>query len=74
VITTQPSFTLGNPIEQPRPGFIALLEARNFDIMPDGRIIGVVNAGETPSSDPAAPQIQVVLNWHEELKRLVPIR
>jgi eukaryotic-like serine/threonine-protein kinase len=72
VITTQPSFTLGNPTEQPRPGFIALLDARNFDIMPDGRIIGVVHAGETPSSARAAPQIQVVLNWFQELKARVP--
>jgi hypothetical protein len=72
VIATQPSFTLGNPTEQPRPGFIRLLEARNFDIMPDGRIIGVVGAGETPPSAHAATQIHVVLNWFEEVKRLAP--
>ena len=74
VMTTQPSFTLGNPTEQTRPGFIARLDARNFDIMPDGRIIGVVNAGETPSSARVSPQIQVVLNWLEELKQRVPTR
>jgi hypothetical protein len=50
------------------------MEARNFDIMPDGRIIGVVNAGKTRPSAPAATQIHVVLNWFEELKRLAPTR
>ena len=74
VITTEASFTLGNPTEQPRPGFIARLDARNFDIMSDGRIIGVVNAGVAASSAPAATQIHVVLNWFEELKRLAPAK
>jgi len=72
VLTTQPGFTLGNPTEQPRPGFIAQLHARNFDIMPDGRIIGVVSAGDARSDAPVPTQIQVVLNWFEELKRLAP--
>jgi eukaryotic-like serine/threonine-protein kinase len=73
VISTQP-FTLGNPTEQPRPGFITSANdpARTFDIMPDGRIIGVVAAGETTSDASAAPQIQVVVNWFEELKRRAP--
>jgi len=74
VMRTQPGFILGNSTEQPRRGFIALMEARNFDIMPDGRIIGVVNAGKTRPSAPAATQIHVVLNWFEELKRLAPTR
>jgi Tol biopolymer transport system component len=74
VTRTQSGFTLGNPTERPRRGFIPLIEARNFDIMPDGRIIGVVNARETRPSALRATQIQVVLNWFEELKRLAPTR
>jgi hypothetical protein len=73
VVTTQRSFTLANPTERPRPGFIPLLEGRNYDIMPDGRIIGVVNAGDTSLSDPAESPIQVVLNWFHELKARVPV-
>ena len=43
------------------------------EVYPDGkRFVGVVAAGQTQSGAPAAPQIQVVLNWFEELKRLVP--
>jgi serine/threonine protein kinase len=71
VISTQP-FTLGNPTEQPRPGFLgtATDSGRMWDVMPDGRIIGVVAAGETAGA--RNPEIHVVLNWTEELKRLVP--
>jgi len=60
VITTQP-LTLGNPEERPRPGFInsATDPARTFDILPDGRAIGVVAA----STERTTPQIHVVLNW-----------
>ena len=75
-VTTQPSVTLGNLVPVPRP-FVFLSEtaARNYDITPDGkRFVGVVAADQTQSGAPATPQIQVVLNWHEELKRLVPVR
>ena len=73
-VTTPPTFTFGNPVPVPRPfvgrgpGF-----ERNYDITRDGkRFLGVVPAGQNMAS--GAPQIQVVLNWSEELKRLVPTR
>ena len=44
---------------------------RTYDVMPDGRILGVVAAGETQSAGPTW-QIQVVLDWFEELKARVP--
>ena len=49
---------------------------RNHDIARDGRVIAVVPSGQTPSvtGAPAAPQIQVVLNWFEELKAKVPTK
>jgi hypothetical protein len=40
---------------------------RAFDVMPDGRILIV--DGEDLS---AQGELRMVLNWHEELKRLVP--
>ena len=75
VITTQP-FTLGNPEEQPRPGFITSATdfARMYDVMPDGRIIGVVAAADTAPTSRNAPEIHVVVNWTEELKRLAPAK
>ena len=74
-VTTRPTLTIGNPVSVPRP-FLDRGSAfeRNNDITRDGkRFLGVVAAGQnTASGAPAAPQIQVVLNWFEELKALVP--
>ena len=50
---------------------------RNNDITRDGKqFLGVVAAGQaaTASGAAAAPQIQVVLNWFEELKARVPTK
>ena len=49
-------------------------ETRAYDILPDGRFIGVVPTSETESSGTAVVQFRVVLNWTEELKQRVPIR
>jgi Tol biopolymer transport system component len=76
-VTTRPTFTFGNPVPVPRrfvdrgPAF-----ERNNDITLDGkRFLGVVAAGQDAASGAlAAPQIQVVLNWQEELKQRVPTR
>jgi hypothetical protein len=37
-------------------------------------VLALIPAGQTESGTIMGPQIQVVLNWHEELKRLVPRR
>jgi Tol biopolymer transport system component len=70
-ITTRPSFAFGaaamipagllnrNPSNSPRYS----------DITRDGKFIGVIAADQTQSGTPAAPQIQVVLNWFEDLKQ-----
>jgi hypothetical protein len=74
-VTTRPTFTFGNPVPLPSlfvdrgPGY-----ERNNDITLDGKRFLAVAAGQTASGAPAAPQIQVVLNWQEELKQRVPTR
>jgi len=75
-ITAEPSFAFSAPVLISRGGAITTGPAawRNYDTMPDGRILGVVTAGQTLSTSATRPQIQVVLNWTEELKRLVPTR
>ena len=46
---------------------------RPFDISRDGqRFLGLIEAAQTQSGAPAAQQIQVVLNWFEELKARAP--
>ena len=76
-VTTQPTFTFGNPVPVLRP-FVERGPQfeRNNDVTLDGkRFLGVVAAGQhTASGAPAAPQIEVVLNWFEELKARVPTK
>ncbi len=69
-VAVQPSFALGNPVDVFR-GLPANAPnaRRDFDIMPDGKhLLNFVNSGSGLTS----AQVHVVLNWFEELKRLVP--
>ena len=64
--------TLGNPrnlIEVPSTSRGPL---RGYDITPDGSRFIFTADVETGSGNPPVRQLQVVLNWFEELKRLVP--
>jgi hypothetical protein len=73
-ITTQPSFTVGEAMPVPRSFQSAGPEVeRPFDISRDGQhFLGLIDAAQTQSGAPAAQQIQVVINWFEELKARVP--
>jgi Tol biopolymer transport system component len=74
-VTATPSFQVTEPVQLPtKANESGPASIRNYDIMSDGRVIGVVNAGQPPLGDLAVQQIQIVLNWTEELKRLVPSR
>jgi len=42
-----------------------------YDITPHGRFVGVRPVGDMGAIY-SAPQIQVVLNWLEDVRRLVP--
>jgi serine/threonine protein kinase len=70
-IATQPSFTFGNPVALPIKGFMQRVgNWRDYDISPDGKQFIVMLPPGTASSDaPQALQIQVVLNWFEELNQ-----
>ena len=46
---------------------------RPYDVARDGRFI-VIRRGQADAGGDTAPQIVVVQNWTEELKRLVPTR
>jgi serine/threonine-protein kinase len=74
-VTTEPTFTFGNPMALPRPLQLGPQSARrNYDITPGGKFVGLISAGQTERAAPASPQIQVVLNWFEELKARVPTK
>jgi serine/threonine-protein kinase len=70
-VNTQPTPSFGKPVDAPKSGFVTHTNAtpRNFDVMPDGQhFLGIVNFGEIGSGSTPA-QLQVVLNWFEEVKQ-----
>jgi hypothetical protein len=46
--------------------------ARSYDVSPDGRRFLMLKAGTEPETENGPGRIVVVLNWLEELKRLLP--
>jgi hypothetical protein len=73
-VTTEPSFTFSIPVPVPRGFPLANPRTpRTFDITPDGKFVGVITSGSSQTQAGAPPQIQVVLNWFEELKTRVPV-
>ncbi len=72
-IATEPAFSFGNEQALGMRGFLDSTYAsdsatRPYDITPDGqRFLMVFPVTETPDE-----RINIVLNWFEELKRLVP--
>jgi len=68
-VTTQPTFTLTDPVVVPRGfGVSGPLTPRAFDMMADGRILGLSVPPPSPGAANDALQIHVVINWFEELK------
>jgi serine/threonine-protein kinase len=69
-VTTGPTLTFGKVETLSRAGILAprgvVPGPRNFDLLPGGQFVGIVEAADTP------PQLLVVLNWAEELKQRVP--
>jgi serine/threonine-protein kinase len=74
-IMTQPAFSFTTPQNLPRGfGTADPPNPRPYDVTNDGRIIGIGTAGLSQSGAPPTMQINVVLNWLEELKQRVPTR
>ena len=72
-VTTKPTFAFGNAVTVPRPFQPGPPNSRTlYDITPGGKFVGLVPAERTSSGDFTAPQIQVVLNWFDELRTRVP--
>ena len=76
-LQTQPVVTFGDPVNLPNGPLPSLLsvETRGYDVLPDGRFLSLVPVSDQTASGAAiAPELRVVLNWHDELKRVVPTR
>ena len=55
----------------PRPFQLSPLASRRaYDVTPSGKFVGLIPVGQPEGTRQSASQIQVVLNWFEELKNL----
>jgi serine/threonine protein kinase len=74
-VTTAGGFAFTSPTAVPRGALIGAPGGpRRFDVLPDGRSIGVVPAALSQTVAPATPKIHVALNWFEDLKQRVVAR
>ena len=73
-IATAGGVTFGAPVRFPASvtGDRISREARAWDILPDGRFIGIVSATEDATRS-STSELRLVLNWFEELKQRVPV-
>ena len=64
----------GNQRVLPIEGFLVFQGSVDYDITADGeRFLMVFPEDQTDVSEPVRPQINIVLNWFEELKERVPV-
>jgi len=71
-VQTQPSVVFGNPTPLPIEGIIGF-SARGYDITPDGKAFVVLlpKSQTDPKHKVPPDQVNVTLNWFEELKQRV---
>ncbi|MCP5113133.1 MAG: hypothetical protein GY953_20070 [bacterium] len=69
VVETEAGLTLGSPAKLfERPSWI--VNVHNWDVAPDGERFVLIEEGE---QSPAPTRLRLIMNWSEELKRLVPV-
>ena len=76
-IRTRPAFSFGRPSPLPIVGMLSEGPgpARNYDVTPDGKRFLVILQGSQREVNSRSPiQINVVLNWLEELKQHLPVK
>ncbi len=72
-VETEPIFDRGNPVQLfPRVAPGQVFGRRNYDVTADGqKFVVVTTTGSAPATQ--SLQINVILNWIEELKERVPV-
>ena len=65
------SFTAGTPAVVVEGAYLAPYSGRMYDVSPDGRRFLLIKQSRE-DKEPPPPQLIVVQNWVEELKRLLP--
>ena len=73
-VQTQPSFVFGKTTPLPIEGIVEI-GPRAYDISPDGKYFVIMLPKAQPDTGKAPPeQINITLNWFEELKQRVPVK
>ena len=72
-VTTQPSFSAGTPrlLFDGQGRYRSGGQRADYDVSPDGQRFVMVQFVE---SEQSVSQINIVLNWSEELKQRVPVQ
>jgi hypothetical protein len=70
-ISTEPAFRAAKPVLLFEGEYELDAWSSSYDVAPDGRRFVMIRRGEDADT-PAPQQLNVVLNWFQELKRLVP--
>jgi hypothetical protein len=69
---------MGDPVLAQRASLtssaLAGVGNREYDIGRNGKVVGLIETNMKANMLASASQMQIVLNWTEELKRLVPPR
>jgi serine/threonine-protein kinase len=75
-VSARPSVSFGSPVALPRAGlFESPVTSRSIDGSADGqRLVGVLAGRQPASANTNGSEIEIVLNWAEELKRLAPVK
>jgi len=76
-VQTQPMFAFGKAVRLPKPLTRDRINSdfRDYDVLPDGRFLSSVPAGDESVSGSDTPQqIRVVINWFQELQERVPVK
>ncbi len=70
-VEIEPTFSAGSP-KILFTGTYTVADSRNYDISPDGQRFLMNKDVEQTEEESAGTEVIIVLNWFEELKRLVP--
>ena len=73
-VQTTPTFTYGNPTRLFDGRYFSGPPGRTYDVSPDGTRFLMIKDGDTANPNVTPASMVIVLNWSEELKRLVPTR
>ena len=68
---TEQEFSYGSPALLIRGAFYFQSRGRTYDVSPDGKRFLMIKASAT-TEEGSQPNVVMVENWFEELKRLVP--